>query len=192
VARKPRRTTAELRAITIGEPRRLSGPIALAEYDPNWPKLFESEATKIRQALGDAALGVEHVGSTSVPSLAAKPRIDIVLIVADSADEPAYRSVLEGIGYALRIREPDWFEHRMLRSKEPSVNLHVFSTACEELNRMLLLRDWLRADAADRELYERTKRELASKRWAYEQNNADAKTAVIEEILARAAKSRLA
>ena len=184
MSRKPLNDAARLRAVTVGEPRPLAGLLVLDEYDPNWARVFEREATKIRRALGDAALAVEHVGSTSVPDLAAKPVIDIVLIVADSADEPAYVAALEAVEYALRIREPESFEHRMLRSEEPSVNLHVFSAGCEEVERMVLFRDWLRASATDRKLYERTKRELARKRWTYGQDYADAKTAVIEEIWA--------
>jgi len=105
------------------------------------------------------------VGSTSVPGLQAKPTIDVVLVVADSADERAYLPALKGGGYSLRIREPDWFEHRMLTTRKPRVNLHIFSAGCEEVDRMILFRDWLRNEPADRELYERTKRALSAKRW---------------------------
>jgi GrpB-like predicted nucleotidyltransferase (UPF0157 family) len=121
-----------------------------------------------------------------VPGLAAKPIIDIVLVVADTTDERAYVPALEAAGYALRIREPDWYEHRMFRERETNVNLHVFSRGCEEIEKMLVFRDWLRENAADRELYERTKRELAQQKWEYGQNYADAKSAVVAEILARA------
>jgi GrpB-like predicted nucleotidyltransferase (UPF0157 family) len=178
---------AELRAVTIGELQAQSGPIELVDYDPAWPGLFEREAERIRAALGDRVRLLEHTGSTSVPGLAAKPIIDITLAVADSADERAYVPPLEAAGYVLRIREPDWYEHRVFKETEPNVNLHVFSEACPEIERMLLFRDWLRANDADRELYERTKRDLATKEWEYVQDYADAKTAVVEEIVARAA-----
>lgn len=174
----------ELRAVTIGEPRR--GPIALAEYDPGWPALFEREAARIRGALGDRALLVEHAGSTSVPGLAAKPIVDIVLAVPDSSDEGAYVPALEAAGYALRIREPDWYEHRVFRGPDTDINLHVFSRGCEEIDRMLAFRDHLRTNDADRALYERTKRELAAREWEFVQDYADAKTEVVEEIVARA------
>jgi GrpB-like predicted nucleotidyltransferase (UPF0157 family) len=163
-----------------------SGPIVLVDYDPAWPRLFEREAARIRSALGDRALQVEHTGSTSVPGLAAKPIIDVVLVVADSADEPAYVPPLESAGYVLRIREPDWFEHRLLRGTEPAANIHVFSAGCAEIERMLLFRDHLRRNDEDRELYERTKRELARRKWRYVQHYADAKTEVVRRILARA------
>ena len=87
---------------------------------------------------------LEHAGSTSVPGLAAKPRIDIMLAVPDSADEPSYVPALEAAGYVLRIREPDWYEHRVFKGPDTDVNLHVFSAGCPEIARMLLFRDWLR------------------------------------------------
>ena len=158
----------------------------LVDYDDAWPVRFEREARRIRTALGTRALLLEHAGSTSVPGLVAKPIIDVVLAVPDSTDEDDYVPALETEVYTLRIREPDWYEHRMLRKVDPSVNLHVFSADCPEIDRMLAFRDHLRADAADRELYERTKRDLAAREWAYVQDYADAKTEVVEEIVARA------
>ena len=175
----------QIRAVSVGEVPTYQ-EIVLVEYDPQWPALFEQAAEQIRAALGDAALEIHHVGSTSVPGLMAKPLIDINLVVADTTDEEAYVPRLEVAGYVLRVREPDWFEHRMLRGSEPPVNLHVFPSECPEVERMLLFRDWLRANEADRELYARTKRELGAQEWKYVQNYADAKTAVVEEILARA------
>ena len=136
--------------------------------------------------LGEQAVLLEHAGSTSVPGLAAKPCIDIVLVVPDSADELAYVPALEAAGYELVVREPQWYEHRVFKGPDTNINLHVFSTGCEEIERMLRFRDWLRTNAADRQLYERTKRELAQRQWKYMQNYADAKTAVVEQIVARA------
>ncbi len=176
----------ELRAVTIGELTPLTEPILIAEYDPEWPHLYQREEQRIRTALGDRVLLVEHAGSTSVPGLAAKPRIDIVLAVADTADEASYVPDLEAAGYILRIREPDWYEHRMFYGPDIELNLHVFSAGCEEIDRMLRFRDHLRRNDADRLYYERTKRDLASRDWKYTQNYADAKSAVVEEIIARA------
>ena len=115
-----------------------------------------------------------------------KPNIDIVLVVSDSANEEAYVPALEAIGYVLRIREPDWYEHRMLARKEPSVQIHVFSEGCPEIERMLLFRDRLRGNTAERDLYELTKRRLARRTWRYVQNYADAKTGIVNDIIARA------
>ena len=176
----------ELAEVTIGGPRPLAGPVEINDYDPGWPRLYEREENRIRSVLGDRVIRIEHVGSTAVPGLPAKPLIDIVLEVADSADEAAYVPAMESAGYVLRIREPDWFEHRVLKGPDTDVNVHVFTAGCEEVDRMLLFRDWLRENAADRELYAERKRELADREWKYMQQYADAKTAVVDEIMGRA------
>jgi GrpB-like predicted nucleotidyltransferase (UPF0157 family) len=176
----------ELAEVTIGGPRPLAGPVEIHDYDPEWPRLYEREEERIRAALGDRVVRIEHVGSTSVPGLPAKPLIDVVLEVPDSADEAAYVPALEAAGYSLRIREPEWFEHRVLKGPDPDVNIHVFGAGCEEVDRMILFRDWLRENAADRELYAEKKRELAGRAWKYMQQYADAKTSVVNEIMARA------
>lgn len=121
-----------------------------------------------------------------MPGLIAKPVIDIVLVVRDSADEAAYAPLLEAAGYSLQHREPDWHQHRMFHGPDTRVNLHVFSTGCPEIHRMVVFRDRLRSDPSDRDLYARTKLELAQKEWKHTQNYADAKTSVVEEILRRA------
>jgi GrpB-like predicted nucleotidyltransferase (UPF0157 family) len=182
----PGTTEERLRQVTIGELRPHSAPIVLAEYDPTWPSLFEREAERIRRALGERAVRIEHVGSTSVPGLVAKPIIDVLLVVRSSAEEASYVPALEGAGYLLRIREPDWHEHRLLKGPDTAVNLHVFSEGSSEIERVLTLRDWLRHHDADRELYAETKRNLAGQSWKFVQDYADAKTSVIEGILLRA------
>ena len=176
----------ELEKRVIGGPRPLTGPIELYDYDPLWPEEYSEHAARIGAALGERAVRVEHAGSTSVPGLIAKPIVDIVLEVPDSADEPAYAGDLEAAGYALKIREPDWFEHRFFNTPDRSVHVHVFSRGCSETERMVRFRDWLRANPADRELYARAKRELAARDWKYMQQYADAKTDVVGEIMARA------
>jgi GrpB-like predicted nucleotidyltransferase (UPF0157 family) len=179
-------TEAQILAVTIGERKPWNSTITLAPYDPAWPSLFALLEKRIRKALGEDVLLLEHVGSTSVPGLSAKPVIDMLLTVADSSDEPSYVPRLEEEGFVLRIREPDWHEHRMFKAPEVQGNLHVFSEGCEEIERMLLFRDWLRSQPDDRRRYEEAKQELAARTWKYTQNYADAKTEVVEEILARA------
>jgi GrpB-like predicted nucleotidyltransferase (UPF0157 family) len=173
--------------VTIGEPVLLAGPVEIVPYDPAWPAHFRRQAGRLRGALGERALLIEHAGSTSVPGLAAKPVIDVILAVAGSADEPSYVPALEQAGFVLRIREPGWFEHRLLKGADPETNVHVFSAGCPEIARMLLFRDRLRADDAARAEYENTKRELARRDWKYLQNYADAKSAVIDQIVSRGA-----
>jgi GrpB-like predicted nucleotidyltransferase (UPF0157 family) len=165
----------------------LRGKIELVEYDPRWPALYAREEGRIRSILGDRVLRIEHTGSTSVPGLPAKPIVDIVLEVPDAADEDRYAADLEAAGYVLAIRESDWLEHRLFKGPDTNVNLHVFSAGCPETDKMVLLRDRLRSNAEDRELYARTKRALAARDWKYVQQYADAKTEVVQEILARAA-----
>ena len=160
------------------------------DYDRHWPELFAREADRIRSVLGSRVLRMEHVGSTSVPGLAAKRVIDLLLAVADSGEEHAYAPALEAAGYVLQIREPDWYQHRMFKGPDTDINLHVFSSGCPEIDRMLMFRDWLRCDAADRDLYARTKLALARQEWKDVQNYADAKTVVIEEIMARVRVNR--
>jgi GrpB-like predicted nucleotidyltransferase (UPF0157 family) len=180
------RSDEELQALRVGELVPHDAPITLVDHDPRWPALFEREAARVRGALGATALRVEHVGSTSVPGLCAKPIVDMVLVVPDSADEPAYVAPLEAAGYTLRIREPDWFEHRLLKGPDTDLNLHVFGVGAAEIDRMLRFRDHLRTSEADREAYAEAKRRLARRRWRHVQHYADAKTSVIDAIMERA------
>jgi GrpB-like predicted nucleotidyltransferase (UPF0157 family) len=131
--------------------------VSVVAYDPQWPRRFETLAARIRDALGEAALDVEHVGSTSVDGLAAKDVIDIDLTVADPRDEDAYVPALAGLGYVLTVREPSWHEHRCLRLANPRANLHVFGPDCPETIRHRMFRDWLRTHPEDRQRYEDAK-----------------------------------
>ena len=171
-----------LRDVTIGPLIPHNDTVLLVDYDPTWPAIFAAEQQRVLEVLGDTALAVEHVGSTAVPGLMAKPIIDIVLAVPDSADESGYVPALEDIGYTLRIREPDWFEHRVLKREHPAVNLHVFSASASEITRMLRFRDHLRRHPADRERYAAAKQELAQHTWRYINDYADAKDDVIAMI----------
>lgn len=163
--------------------------IVVVDADPAWPAEYARLADRIDAALGDRVLALEHVGSTSVPGLAAKPIIDIDLTVADSAHESAYVPALEAVGFRLRIREPDWHEHRCMKSEHPCCNLHVWSPGSPEAIRHVIFRDWLRAHPADRDRYAAAKRSSAEAT-----NDADAtmmsynlrKQPVIREILDRA------
>jgi len=130
--------------------------------DPGWPARYEELAGRVRQALGWRVLGLEHVGSTSVPGLAAKPVIDIDLTVADPGREQAYVPALAATGFALVIREPWWHGHRMLTAGEPRCNLHVFGVDSPEPLRHRIFRDWLRVNLAERDRYAIAKRQAAA------------------------------
>jgi GrpB-like predicted nucleotidyltransferase (UPF0157 family) len=137
-------------------------PITVVEADPRWADHFAVEAARLRTALAGVAQRIEHVGSTSVPGLPAKPIIDIDVWVCDTTDEGRYVPALEDLGYVLVLREPWWNEHRMLtRADAPRVNLHVFPSTAPEPLRHLLFRDWLRSHEDDRDLYADAKRQIA-------------------------------
>ncbi len=177
-----------LASVTIGAREPLNDRIRLVAYDARWPSMFALAADKVRAALSEQALVIEHVGSTAVPGLSAKPSIDMVVAVEDSADEGSYVPLLEGEGFTLRAREPDWFQHRflVLESDEQMWQLHVFSAGCEEVERMVAFRDWLRAHDTDRCLYEATKMALAARVWRHVQHYAEAKSEIVRQILERA------
>jgi len=185
-------TEEQIRKSTVGlTQKQISGKIVLVDYDPAWPLQFIRENERIKSTLGAKALSIEHVGSTSVPGLPAKPVIDILLVVERSADERSYLPALETAGYVLGIREPEWHEHRMFKGPDTNINLHVFGKGDEEIERMLMFRDWLSENLADRDFYLRTKRELAEKDWKFVQNYADAKSKVVESMILRARSSRI-
>lgn len=180
------RSDAEIQAYSLQKVEPYAQRVVIEDYDSAWPVLYEREAARIRSILGEQVVQLEHCGSTSVPGLPAKPRIDMVMAVPDSNDEDAYVPPMEAAGYPLRIREPEWFAHRVFKGPDTDINLHVFTAGCPEIERMLLFRDRLRENEADRELYAETKRELAKRDWRFVQHYADAKTDVVKAILARA------
>jgi GrpB-like predicted nucleotidyltransferase (UPF0157 family) len=157
--------------------------IRVVAYDPSWPDRFEAERLRLRSALGGRAGRIEHIGSTAVPDLAAKPIVDILVEVDDTEDETGYLGALEAAGYQIRVRQPD---HRMFRTPARDVHVHLWPTGSDEVYRHLAFRDWLRAHPDDRWLYERTKLQLASRSWRDMNYYAEAKTPVIDEIMARA------
>jgi GrpB-like predicted nucleotidyltransferase (UPF0157 family)/ribosomal protein S18 acetylase RimI-like enzyme len=160
--------------------------IVIADYDPAWPRRFDAERERIASALGDVARRIEHIGSTSVPGLAAKPIVDVLVTVANVGDEASYRPALERAGYELRVLEP---EHRMFRTPARDVHVHVWNAHDPEVPRYLAFRDRLRESAADRIEYERLKRSLAEREWSDVNHYANAKGPLIEAILARAGRS---
>lgn len=178
-------TPEQVDAGLVGEPPRTWASIVIEEYDPAWAQRFAAVRTSIVEALGDVALGVEHVGSTAVPGLAAKPIIDVDLTVEDTVTESAYLPALERLGYRLVLREPWWHGHRMLVGPAEDVNLHVWPQGAPEPVRHRLFRDWLRSHPDDRERYAETKRRLARDTAHRPRDYSLAKNDVIDEIYAR-------
>ena len=172
---------ARLQTVLIGG--REPAAIVIREYDPGWPERYREVRAQLRDALGARALGIEHIGSTAVPGLAAKPIIDVLVTVADVHDESAYAPALVAAGFPQRVREPG---HRMFRTPERDVHVHVYQPRASAVTDYLDLRDWLRRSALDRTLYAETKRALATQQWADMNDYADAKSDVISAILTRA------
>ncbi len=173
----------EAARLRVGRPRHR--PITVVPYDDAWPAAFAEVERTVRAALGERVLALSHVGSTSVPGLAAKPVIDVDLTVADSADEPAYLPPLEAAGFSLRVREPDWEEHRLFTDEGLDTHLHVFSPGSPELARHLLFRDWLREHREDRAVYGAFKQELAQRGFTDGMDYNNHKSALVYDIYER-------
>jgi GrpB-like predicted nucleotidyltransferase (UPF0157 family) len=173
--------SAHLDAVLIGGKEQR--PIVIVDYDPTWPDRFAQERRRIMTALGSIARQVEHIGSTAVPGLAAKPIIDIIVTLDDVDDEGTFVPQLAGAGYLLRVREPG---HRMMRSAALDVHVHLWPESGHELDRHVRFRDQLRASPADRAAYASLKRSLAEREWEDMNFYARAKGDLIAEILGRA------
>jgi GrpB-like predicted nucleotidyltransferase (UPF0157 family) len=178
-------TPEQLAAALVGEPPAKWENIVIEDYDPAWAGQFATVSARLSQALGDQIISIEHVGSTAVPGLAAKPIIDIDLSIEDTAAESRYRPALERLGYRLVLREPWWHGHRMLVSAAEDVHLHVWPRDAPEPIRHRLFRDWLRSHPEDLELYATTKRRLARDTAPQPGDYSLAKNDVIDAIYAR-------
>jgi GrpB-like predicted nucleotidyltransferase (UPF0157 family) len=180
-------TAEQMSRRVVGDrPADVTAPIAISTHRDSWAARYLQTASRIRAALGPRVLELEHVGSTAVPGLAAKDRVDIDLIVADPADEDAYVPDLTAAGFTLQTREPDWYQHRCLWTAGHDINLHVFGPDCDEFLRHVLLRDWLRVHQADRDRYAARKWEAAAEHPLSMPNYVAAKADVIVSILREA------
>jgi GrpB-like predicted nucleotidyltransferase (UPF0157 family) len=171
--------------VVIGE--RQPGPIRLVAYDPEWPAQYDRIHDRLQGALGTRARMIEHIGSTAVPGLLAKPIIDVLVTVDDVEDEGAYASAITRLGHDLRVREPG---HRMFRPASLDTHVHVWNEGSREQRDHLLLRDWLRHSADDCATYARLKRRLADEDWPDVNYYAQAKGGLIGELLDRAAPAQ--
>ena len=176
---KPRRPDVDEVDLIGGSEKR---QLEVLDYDDRWPGIFAEHRDRLAAALRGVPVDIEHIGSTSVPGLAAKPIIDIVIAVDDITAEEDYLDPIVAAGYVLRVREPG---HRMVRTAALDVHVHIFQKGDPAVTKYLLFRDRLRGDSDDRALYARTKEALVGQ---FDDMNAysDAKTEVIAGILARA------
>jgi GrpB-like predicted nucleotidyltransferase (UPF0157 family) len=178
-------TPEQMADALVGEPPAKWQSIVIEDYDPAWVDRFAAASSLLNEILGGLIISIEHVGSTSVPGLAAKPVIDIDLLIEDTAQESRYIPALERLGYRLVLREPWWHGHRMLVSPAEDVNLHVWPQIAPEPIRHRLFRDWLRSHPEDRDLYATTKRRLARDTAHQPGDYSLAKNDVIDDIYAR-------
>lgn len=172
-------------AVTDGS-ERPRVPLVIVDYDPAWPQTCERWRQRLAAALGPAAIGIDHVGSTSVPGLAAKPIVDIQVSVADLSDEPRYVPQLQAAGLVLRSRDE---LHRFFRppaGQRREVHVHVGAAGGHWERDHLLFRDYLRAHPAARRRYAQAKRASVRRwsddSWAY----TEAKTGAVLDILEQA------
>jgi len=178
--------TGELHGTSLG------GDLELVPYDPAWPARFEALRDKLALALGPVALRIDHIGSTAVPSLAAKAVIDIQVIVSNQADDASYMPGLESTGLGLRYRDPaaSWSFFRPMRPPRTH-HVHVTSAGSPRERAQLLFVDYLRYDAGARDAYAALKYELAAThandRVAYTDAKTEFVTAVLEDAEAWAA-----
>lgn len=159
--------------------------IEVVAYSAEWTTIFQIERDRIKSVLGSLVKNIEHIGSTAVPNLMAKPVIDIDLIVENPEKEEEYLPFLIKLGYELTVRERSWYQHRMFRLNAPRVNLHVFGMNCPEHIRHILFRDWLSEHEQDRQYYEQSKR-LAKQEninvQTYNQNKQEAVKMIYQKI----------
>ena len=178
-------TDADLDSVLIGG--REHRPIVVVGYDERWPSRYEGLAQQVVASLKGQEVSVHHIGSTAVPGLAAKPIIDLLLVVQDVEAERDYVQHLEEAGFVLRVREPG---HRMFRTPKRDVHLHVLSAGAPEITDYLDFRDWLRTDQGDRVLYSSAKQHLARQDWSDMNYYAEAKSGTVLQILERARRWR--
>lgn len=167
-------------------------PITVVDYDPRWPALFETLRAEVAGVLGDLALAIEHVGSTAVPGLAAKPIIDIDVLLRSASELSVCIERLAGIGYKHRgdlgVPEREAFAAPPGR---PAHHLYVCPPESREFRRHVAVRDYLRTHPSDASAYGELKRSLAvryrDERSAYN----DAKKEFVEALLRSAAPGLL-
>ena len=170
---------------------RFDPAVRIVEYDPAWAELAAAEIGRIAAAVGEAAVGVEHVGSTAVPGLAAKPIVDLQIAVAEVGRRDLYVEQLEGIGY-LFVPDPDSPDFHFFAkpaARPRSFHLHVCAAGSEDERRHLAVRDYLRAHPEEAAGYAALKRELAARhpgdRLAYIEGKEEFVTALERRALAR-------
>jgi GrpB-like predicted nucleotidyltransferase (UPF0157 family) len=172
----------------------MSYPVVIVDYDPEWPARYAAEAARIRETLGDRIVAVEHIGSTAVPGLAAKPIIDLMVGLRRLADAGDCIAPLEGLGYEYVPQYEESMPERRYFHKGPpgsrTHHLHMVEVTSDFWERHLLFRDHLRAHPEETRAYAALKRELAGRHGADREAYTNAKTDFIEAAVDRARAAR--
>ncbi len=150
--------------ILSSTPHDMKRNIEVVAYNLSWPEMFASEATLIKQALGNNCIIIHHIGSTSVPGLNAKPIIDILPVVKDIQEVDKATKEMEGLGYEAKGEYGIAFRRYFQKSRNIRThNVHVYEEGDPEINRYLKFRDWMRSHEDDAQAYANLKVELAAK-----------------------------
>lgn len=165
--------------------------VVIVEYRPEWPTLYHKEKESIQKAIGHIAIAIEHIGSTAVPSLGAKPTIDIMVGLHHLVDAEKCIEPLRSVGYEYQPEhEAQIPERRFFRkgnpAKEQHYHLHIVDKKGDFWKRHLLFRDYLRTHPKTVQQYYKLKKELASKYGSNREGYTEAKTSFIESIVAKA------
>lgn len=160
------------------------------ESDPRWAKMYEIEKTLMEEIFGDEILQIEHVGSTSVPFLAAKPIIDIAIIVKDINKIDQFNDLMKEHGYTAMGEYGMTGRRYFIKLKDDGVNrthhVHIFGEDNPYTERMIIFRNYLRINPKARQKYENTKRELSKKFYHDSTSYTDGKSDCVNEIIQEA------
>jgi GrpB-like predicted nucleotidyltransferase (UPF0157 family) len=166
----------------------MPNPVVIAAYDPRWPELFSELGAALRQALSETALRIDHIGSTAVPGLDAKPVIDVQISVVSFEPLDAYRIPIESLGFVFRANNPDLTKRYFRETPgERRTHIHVRRAGSWAEQSALLFRDYVRTHEGDARRYAELKYRLAEKYRDDRLSYTDGKGPFVREIMVRAA-----
>jgi len=171
---------------------RIPRPITIVPYDPSWPVFYEEEKSRILQAIGEFVVDIDHIGSTAVPGLSAKPIIDIMAGLRGPSDAEVCLPLLGELGYDDVTPEPeedDWYYCLGRGIHSIGYHLHLVKAGSQFQERHILFRDYLRTSQEDARRYQALKERLAFEYRDMREEYTNAKTEFIESIIEKAKKS---
>jgi len=167
----------------------VSHPVIIVDYDPRWPILYEDEKDRIRGIIGHKVLAIEHIGSTAVPGLGAKPIVDIMACVRGSSDADECVPILRNIGYddvTPQEGNPDWYYCLGKGTHNMGYHLHLMRYMSDFSRKHILFREYLRAHPDAAQQYLELKRGMAARYGSDRVAYTESKTSFVESVVARA------